>query len=134
MNALFTKLQWQLQEVCQTLLDLEKEMSVLDKEITDNQQKIFNSCIIPAFILPEQEIARVHFMTLQNKNQEQLHTRKTMLLAEQTTLQREQIRLNTELKMLEKHQNGKLKIQQQQALQTQQNNSDEWILQRLGSL
>ena len=80
--------------------------------------------------MPELEIARVHFVTQQEHHQHELKIKKTALVADQNAFKLQQTRLNTEMKMLEKHQEAKLKTQQQQTLLTQQNNNDEWTLQR----
>ena len=80
--------------------------------------------------MPEREISRLHFMIRQQQQQDELNTNKTALLSQQLTLNSRQLRLNTELKMLEKHQENQLKNTQQQRIVKQQNDSDEWVLQR----
>lgn len=130
LNALFIRLKCQRHELHQRLLSIEQQISILEQKLHEHQQKISNSCIISALILPEQEIARVHFITHQQHQQDELTVSKATLLASQKALKSEDMRLNTELKMLEKHQETKRHIQQQKAVRTAQNNRDEWTLQR----
>ena len=130
LNALFTTLKWQLHDVSNKMLSIEQQIVNLEQKLRLNQQKTSNSCTIPAFILPEQEMARSHFLILQQQHQDELMINIAALQSEQLALTLQQNRLNTELKMLEKHQEVKLKTLKQQTLLTEQNNSDEWVLQR----
>jgi len=130
LRALMTKLQWQLSELSQQLVPLEQQLATLEQQLDENQQKVIKACVIPAFILPEREIARLHFMIHQQQQQDELNTTKTALLSQQATINSQKIRLNIELKMLEKHQEGQLKNKRRQMILTQQNENDEWILQR----
>jgi len=123
LDALFTKLKWKLHELCNKLLSIQQKIESLEQDLLLNQQKTSNSCAIPTLIMPEKEIARSHFMTLQQQRQAALQSEQKVLIAQQT-------RLNMELKMLEKHQAATLKTQQQQTWLKEQNTSDEWILQR----
>lgn len=130
LQALMTKLQWQLRALDEQLQTLEQQLEALELQCQENQQKITNACAIPAFILPEREIARLNFMICQSQHQDELNTRKTELLSQKAMLTTKKIRLNTELKMLEKHQENKLKSKQQQTALAEQNKADEWVLQR----
>ena len=130
MKALLTRLKWQLYDLSQKQLNIEQQLVVLEKKSHSIQQKIISSCIMPALIVPEHEMARSHFMTQQQQQQDELTLSKAGILSNQTALKQQQTRLNMELKMLEKHQEAKLNIQRQHALLTEQNNRDEWTLQR----
>jgi chromosome segregation ATPase len=130
LHALMTKLQWQLTALEQQLQTLEKQLDAVELQCQENQQKITNACAIPAFILPEREIARLNFMICQSQHQDELTTKKTDLLSQKRTLTEKKIRLNTELKMLEKHQENKLKILLQQTALAEQKKADEWVLQQ----
>lgn len=132
LHSLTTKLAWQLNELSHNLHLIEEDILFLKQQLDNSRQKISSTCTIPAFILPEQEMARVHFVRQQLQQQDELKTKKAALLAEKNTLTSQLTRLKTELKMLEKYQEAKHKIQQQHILLTQQNNSDEWVLQRRG--
>lgn len=130
LNALFTKLTWQLNQLSQPLRSIEKQRDELEQQIDLNQQKIFTSNTIPASIMPEKEIARSHFMVKLEHDQHQLRLNKSTLQSEHDELTQQQKRLNTELKRLEKHQEDLLKKQQQAFWLKEQNRSDEWVLQQ----
>ena len=130
LQALMKKLHWQLSELRLQLQAVDQQLAQINQQRDDNQQKIVKACAIPAFIMPEREISRLHFMIRQQQQQVELNTNKTALLSQQLTLNSRQLRINTELKMLEKHQENQLKNTQQQRIVKQQNDSDEWVLQR----
>lgn len=128
--ALMTKLQWQLTELDQQLQILEQQRDVMKEQLRENQNSITRASAIPACILPEKEIARLHFMIGESQKQDELITIQAELLSQKNQVISRQIRLNTELKMLEKHQNNQLVQKQRQAVLLEQNNSDEWVLQQ----
>ncbi len=115
-DALLTQRKWQKCELAQQLLEL-------DQAIQSSKQNIINSCTIPAFIQPELEMARMHYWM----NQEQA---RVALMADRAVLETQEIKLNTALKMLEKHQDRQMKKKRIAMMLTQQVNSDEWIVQR----
>ena len=80
LRALMTKLQWQLGELSQQLLPIEQQLAALEHQLFEHQQKITKAYAIPAFILPEREIARLHFMICQQQRQDELKTIKTVNL------------------------------------------------------
>lgn len=51
-------------------------------------------------------------------------------MADRAVLETQEIKLNTALKMLEKHQDRQMKKKRIAMMLTQQVNSDEWIVQR----
>lgn len=130
MKALFSKLKWQQQELSHQLLTIKQQVDEVAQEMEVIHEKISEPYTISTFILPEVEISRANFITHQQQQHKALSLRETALLSEQTQLKAQQTRLNIELKMLEKHQETKQKSQHKQILLTQQNTSDEWILQR----
>lgn len=130
LTALMTKIQWQLAGIQQQLQSLEQQISTLDSQLNAAEQKIAGASRTPQVIIPEREIAGLHFIMGQQQIQDDLKANKSELLAQQTTLNSKKLRLDTELNMLEKHQNNQLEQQRKQALLTEQNNMDEWIVQR----
>ncbi len=132
MKALFTRLKWQQAELSQKLLAIEQQLENMAQKMDAIHQEIASSSSVPALIRPEIEMARVNFITQQQQHQDELTIRKTTLLSEHAQLELQQTRLNIELKRLEKHQEARQKNQQRQSLLTQQNNLDEWTLQRRG--
>lgn len=127
--ALTRKITWQLQEIEHQLLAFNQELTNLDQKIQENQQKILISCTIQAFILPEQEIARLNFMLNQQQHQDDYTSQKTRLVSQQELLKARHTGLKKELKMIKKHRNAQLKEKQQQDLIAQQFTSDEWFIQ-----
>lgn len=130
LSALMTKLEWQLTELEQQLQTLEQQLDVLKEQLDENQNNITRASAVPAFILPEKEIARLNFMIGESQKQDKLNTVQAELLAQKNHVTSRKIRLNTELKMLEKHQNNQLANKQLQAVLIEQNNTDEWVLQQ----
>lgn len=130
LRALLTQLECQRNALNQQLLAIEQQLLNLEQKCQESQQKISNSCTIPAIILPEQEMARLHFILREQQYQDDWSGQKTALHAQKAVLKSRQIRLNTELKLLEHYQDQQLKQTQRQALLTQQNKSDEWVVQR----
>lgn len=130
LSALMTKLKWQLADMDKQLQLINKQLDELEQRLNENQQKIDKACEIPAFILPEKEIARLNFMIGESQRQEELNTGKTELLSQKNNLTSRKIRLNTELKMLERHQANQLVAKRFQAILIEQKNTDEWVLQQ----
>ena len=127
--ALTQKLTWQLYELDKQLSSFDEQLALLDQKTQENQQKIIGSSEIPACILPEQEMARLNFMLIQQKQQDDYTTQKKTLLSQRELIKERHIRLKTELKMIEKHQAAKQKHELLQTLRTQQNTVDERFIQ-----
>lgn len=134
LNALSTKLKWTLHGLGNKMFSIEQQDAILEQKIDSTLQKISSSCTMSALIIPEQEIARSLFMTQQHQYYDELMNKKADLQSNKLTLKNQQTRLNMELKMLEKYQKTILKNEQHHARQTSQNNSDEWVLQRITQL
>ena len=130
LNALLTQLTWNLHRVYNRLNLVHQDIATVDEELQNNQSVTAQSCFVSNLIIPEQEIARTHFLMRQQQQQHQLATHKETLLSEQQQLLTQQIDLKKAFKRLEKHQDAILKINQQHLERTHQNNSDEWALQR----
>ncbi len=128
LDALSTKLTWQLNELTQSMSVIEQQLAVLEQEYQTSQQRIINASEIPTTILPEQEMARLQFILHEQEQQDTFNTRKTALNLELTTLQAKQLRLKTELKRLEQYQENQRHHSQQQTLLAQYKQADEWSL------
>ncbi len=131
-NALFTCLKWKLHDLTNQQTTLRKKLEHLNHNIKENTQHIRTASAIPKFILPEQEIARSHFLNHQQILLDQLHVQKDSLLSEQTSLINQHIHLKYQQKRLEKHQLTKQHQKKRLLLQKEQNNRDEWALQQRG--
>lgn len=132
LSALMTKLQWQLNELTQQLLAIDQDMTLVDEKRQLNLNKLFEASATPKFILPEREIAGLHFIMAQQQQLDDLNNQLTTLQSLHNTLSSKKIRLSTELKMLEKHQANQLKIKAHTAQITEQKKADEWVLHRGG--
>lgn len=130
LTALMTKIQWQLTGIQQQMQQVNQQITDLDSQLDETQLRITSASVAPRVIVPEREIAGMHFIMGQQQIQDELSASKSELLAQQAQLTTKKLRLETELKMLEKHQNNQLEQQRKQALLTEQNNMDEWIVQR----
>lgn len=130
LNALSRKLTGQRQILRQKLQSIEQLIANYDQKIQDNQQKILNPCTMSASIQPEQEMARLRFMLNQQTKQESLTSEKKALEQERVLFNARDLRLNRELKMIEKVQQSHLLARQQTAQRTAQHRVDEWALQQ----
>jgi chromosome segregation ATPase len=128
--ALMNKLSWQVNEVSQVLQTINDEQGSLQKTHAELQEQLQKACATTVIINPEQEIARLHFIMHKQQEQDHLTLRMKELEAQQAQLKKRKIRLDIELKMLDRYQEK----QQEKALENeillQQNANDEWILQR----
>lgn len=131
-NALLIQRERQKHALAQQLQVLEQQISALDQSIQKRQQNILSSCTIPAFIRPEIEMARMHYWMNQEQARMGLVADKDELKTQQVALEKQKIEVKTALKILEKHQGRQIEKQQRAMMLTQQNNSDEWIVQRWG--
>jgi len=129
LNALSTKLKWQLQALNNKLLLIEQQIAILEQKIDSILQKISSSCSIPTLIIPEQEMARSHFITQQQQHHNELTLNKSALQSEQQALKEKQTHLNIKIKMLDKHQEAQSKSQRHQTMLAEQKNNDEWMIQ-----
>ena len=132
-DALATLLTWQLNTLCNTERDMDQQLEQFDHDMHLTQQKLDESCITPAQIVPEHAIASSHFMLLQHEHQHELSLKKQALQTEQAALNHQKIDLNTRLKRLEKHHALMLKNHVLQVALNEQNRIDEWILARMHS-
>ena len=128
LQALMTKLKWQLTDLDKQLQGLDQQLDHLEQLLNDNQQKIDSACEIPAFILPEKEIARLNFIIGESQRQDSLNTSKMELQSQKNNLTTRKIRLNIELKMLEKHQVNQQTKERLKEIVSEQKNADEWVL------
>lgn len=130
LDALNSKLTWQLNEISQHLQTNAEELTKLQERLDAMQTKIHKGYVIPAIINPEQEIARLNFIVHHQQEQDYLKLEKKELNLRHSQLQERQLRLNSELKMLEKYQEKQQKIEEKTRQALQQHANDEWVLQR----
>lgn len=129
-KALCTQRAWQKHALTQQLLAGEQQRSELEQLIQEKQQNIINSCTMPAFIRPELEMARMHYWMDQEQTRLALMADKETLDTQLAAWASKKIELNIAFKRLEKHQSKQLEKKRMAMLLTQQNNSDEWMIQQ----
>jgi hypothetical protein len=132
--ALIIKLSWQLKEINLVQEEIIQELTKLHKKLAVTQEKIQQACSIPVIINPEQEISRLNFIVRCQQEYENLSIEKKEFESRQAQLKERQLRLNTELKMLEKYQLKQKKNEQHNALSLEQKEHDELALQRRNNL
>lgn len=128
LNALSSQLSWQLNDLNHHLLAIEQDLEALEQDYQTSQNKIIKASEIPLAILPEQEMARLHYMLHEQQQQDALNARKTALNSEYATLQAKQLRLKTELKRLQHYQERQENIMKQEIQLRQYQQADEWSL------
>ncbi len=133
LHALSTKLASQLHNLEHRLLKTREEITHYRQNISTIQQKLATSSSMPAVIIPEQEMAHMHFMMQQQQQQHELQTKILSLQSDEEDLQLEQVRLNTQLKLLERKQSVREQIQHHQTMLKEQHQRDEWVLLQMAS-
>ncbi|KTD25834.1 hypothetical protein [Legionella maceachernii] len=128
--ALMNKLSWQLNEVEQLSQAINEEQKSMQQSLHHLQQQIHQACATSALIIPEQEIARLNFIIQKQQRLEELSIENKAIETRLSQLNERKIRLQTELKMLEKYQGKLRKESLKKEIISQQNANDEWILQR----
>ncbi|ARG96959.1 hypothetical protein [Legionella micdadei] len=128
--ALMNKLSWQLNEVKQLSQAVDEEQRTIEKTLDDLHQQIHKAYATPAIINPEQEIARLNFIIQQQQKYDNLSIKNKELNTKLSQLYDRKVRLQIELKMLEKYQEKQRVISIKNDISLQQNANDEWILQR----
>lgn len=130
LTALMTKLTWQCNGIDQELQTLSRQLAAIEQQIQEITARVAKASVSPSVIIPEREIAGLHFIMAQQQQLDQLHSNRTELLSQQDSLLKKKIRLNTELKMLEKYLENQQKDLDKKELTQRQHQADEWVLQR----
>ncbi|MDI9817552.1 MULTISPECIES: hypothetical protein [unclassified Legionella] len=128
--ALMNKLTWQLNDLVQELHSIDEQYTTLQTALLNTKQQVDNACSTPAIINPEQEIIRLNFIIQQQQKYEKLTIEIKAIESQRTQLQARQLRLNTELKMLEKYQERQSALTRQKLAGVEQHAIDEWVLQK----
>jgi flagellar biosynthesis chaperone FliJ len=130
LNALMTKLNWQLNELNAQLLTEQNGINALQVKITEIEEVIQRSGFNSLMINPELEINRLNFITQQHERRDTLHSQQKNHQEIAAKLQEKIQRINTELKMLEKYLEREQKAQTEQQKKTEDNALDEWVIQQ----
>jgi len=130
LTALLAKISRQLKESGQSLIQLTEELAALQKKQTEKQNQLTNACAIPAVIHPEQEISRLNFIVRCQQELQNFELENRELENKKSIFKERLLRLNLELKMLEKYLLNQKNIEQKKRTLVEQNYQDEWVLQR----
>ncbi len=130
LNALKAKLNSQLSALSLSRQKIDEELLSLQEKKRLKEEQIRKASATPAIIIPEQEIARLNFIVRSHQDYEHLAIEVKEKESHLDTLKERYLRLNIELKMLEKHFENQLKKETEKALSLEQKNLDEWILLR----
>lgn len=130
LNALMTKLNWQLNDLNEHLALAHAESLRMEQQITELEQQINQSCFSPVIINPEFEINRLNFITQEQTKLALLtsHLKENQDL--ETKLNAKIMRVKTELKMLEKYLQRETLFQHSEQQKIQSNALDEWVIQK----
>ncbi|MBA3537491.1 MAG: hypothetical protein H0T84_12945 [Tatlockia sp.] len=128
--ALKSKLCWQRNDLNQMLARIDEELTALKENLAQRQEQIHKACATSVIINPEQEISRLNFIVRYQLEHENLSLEKKELESQQSQLKQRHLRLTSELKMLEKHQTNKEKVEIENTLIKEQKDIDEWVLLR----
>lgn len=128
--ALGTQYRWKINALYQAMQSIDTQCAELENNLCQSQAKLQLTQPKPQTILPEQEIARMHWVTNEQQQQAALTRSKQALIEQQTTLEAEHLQLNIALKRLEKYQDKQAITAQQQAAFYHQKSADEWALRR----
>ena len=126
LRALSSKLKIQLSELYLNVQSIELKLADLENQYHESLQNISSASVIPEHLQPEQEMARLHFILCEQQNLDNLNATKTTLLTELNLLKEKHLRLNTELKRIEKYQENQRIIKKQHNELDQQKDRDEW--------
>ena len=130
--ALMTKLNWQHHDLLMQLQEIAHHTKLLRDEIQELEYSIQQSGTSSLQINPDIEINRLNFFTQQHLKKEELRLLLQDKQSSEQTLTDKLQRIKTELRMLEKYQEREQLSLKNQQIKQQQNNLDEWVVQKRG--
>lgn len=130
LNALMTKLNWQLNELNLHLHEAQNQIKQLTQQIQAIDEHIDKARMNSLVINPELEISRLNFVTQQQEQKDDLFTALKNHQEVEKKLNDKIQRLKIELKMLEKYMEREAASQKEQQEKTQANAMDEWVIQK----
>lgn len=129
LNALMTKLNWQLNELNLHLHEAQNQIQQVTQHIQAIDEHIDKARMNSLVINPELEISRLNFVTQQQEEKDDLSTALKNHQDVEKKLNDKIQRLKTELKMLEKYVQRDALSQKEQEQKNQANAMDEWVIQ-----
>lgn len=134
LNALLTKLNWQLNELNLNLHEAQNQSQAVTQKIHEVAEGMNQAGLTSLVINPDLEINRLNFLTQQQERKEALtNTLKNHQELENKLNDKIQ-RVKTELKMLEKYLAREESCQKAQQQKAHDNAMDEWVIQKKESL
>lgn len=130
LDALSKKIAWQVQDLEQQYGIIDRQLQMIDQQVQNLMKTMREANKLPTHIVPEQEIARLHFVLHQQQHHTSLQDQQQRLTREQQTLKSDLTCLKTTLKMLEKYQRNKENSTLKQHLRHVQDQADEWAMQQ----
>ncbi len=129
LQALSSKLSYQLNELNQAIRLITEKITRLEMQFQLGQQIILDANqALTTHLIPEQEMARLHYILSAQQHQDNLHTQQHTLLAERDLLEKKRQRLHIECKQFERYMQAQQNKIQQFKAKIQQHQADEWAL------
>lgn len=130
LNALTTKLNWQLNELHLHLQEAQNQAQAVMQQMQKIDEQIGHAKLNSLLINPDLEINRLNFVMQQQEKKEILAAQMKSHQDLEHKLEEKIQRLKTELKMLEKYMAREELIQKEQQNKAQDNAMDEWVIQK----
>jgi hypothetical protein len=126
-KALSSKLTMQLNELQLKIERIAQQLQALPAECKNTLRNINSASVLPNYILPEQEIARLRYILTEQKILERLEGQINLLETEKALFESEQLRIKTEIKRLESYQEKQHHLMQLQAVTKTEKMIDSWV-------
>lgn len=128
-KALFTRLSWQLEALQQQITTIQTQLAKYQEHIKTLEKNLENTGTRDTHIHPEKEMSRLSFTLKIQGECDQIMGQYREESMELARLLDKQIRLNTELRLLEKFQKTELEKTRLDTMEQENNSLDEWALQ-----
>lgn len=134
LNALLTKLNWQLNDLELNLNKTRQEIQRLADQINKIDKSINGSGFNSLIINPDLEINRLNFITQQHNQKEELISALNNYQGTESKLKEKIQRVKTELKMLENYLQRDQISKKEHLKKAHDNALDEWVIQKRESI
>ncbi|MCE3044276.1 hypothetical protein [Legionella sp. 16cNR16C] len=130
LTSLMARLKSQLEELNTEQLALKEKIRTLDKAALLIKSRLLDALKIPACILPEQEISRLHFIISEQQKHDDLQNQKMDYEKLLFSYKESHLRLSTELKLLRKYQDRRDQNEKKTLQLVLEKEMDDWALQK----
>jgi len=128
-KALFTRLSWQLEELQQQITTIQTQLAQYQEHIKNLEKTLENNGTRDTHIHPEKEMSRLSFTLKTQGECDQIMGQYREESMELSRLLDKQIRLKTELRLLEKFQTTQQEKSRVDTIEQENRALDEWALQ-----